>query len=311
MVQVLDGAVADGATVDAGAANDALPLGGEAPELVPGQVLGGRFQVRRRFAARARSGARFATFDLWDGARTLRAYAWESDCRGFFLPRHRERVYAAGRLRWRGGRLELVCRELKVEDPTPQIRWARERLRNLVRDLEPKVLRELVRRVFADPAIGPAFLVAPASLSHHHAFSGGLLVHSAECAVRVDRWLEGEAHRGVASVAALLHDPGKVRTLSGDMTRTVLGTLVRHEALTLEVLAPHLAWLDGEWAQGARLLRHLLTAQPQREEPSPARLARELMRAADRMSAAQAPAGSGSVGEPDSIARNPRGGITF
>jgi hypothetical protein len=37
------------------------------------------------------------------------------------------------------------------------------------------------------------------------------------------------------------------------MTRTVLGTLVRHEALTLEVLARHLAWLDGEWPAAAVL----------------------------------------------------------
>ena len=287
------GAVMDGnggcdAPSPARAANDPVPA------RVPGQALGGRFQVRRPFAARARNGARFATFELWDGGATLRAYAWEADCRGFFLPRHRERVYAAGQLRRRNGRLELVCAELQVEDPTPQIRWARERLRALVPALEPTVLQAFLRRVFGDAAIGPAFLVAPASLAHHHAFSGGLLVHSADCAMRVHRWLEGEPHRGVATVAALLHDVDKVRTLAGDMTRTVLGTLVRHEALTLEVLAPHLAWLDGEWVEGARLLRHLLTTQPQREEPSPARLALELMRTADRLSAAQAPAGTGA-----------------
>jgi 3'-5' exoribonuclease len=256
------------------------------------EVLGGRFQVRRPFAARARSGCRFATFELYDGAQTLRAYAWESNCKGFFLPRHRERVYAAGRLRRRNGRLELVCAELRVEDPTPQIRWARDRLRELVRDLDPPVLTDFLRRGFADPAIGPAFLVAPASLAHHHAFSGGLLVHSTECAAALARWMEGEPHRGVATVAALLHDVGKVRTLCGDMTRTALGTLVRHEALTLEVLAPHLAWLDGQWPAGARLLRHLLTAQPRREEPSPARLALELLRTADRLSAERAPGGS-------------------
>ena len=266
------------------------------PDLIPGRVLGGRFQVIWPFSSRARSGWRFATFELvLDSERTLRAYAWESECKGFHVPRHLARVYAAGRIRERRGRLELACSELIAEDPTPLIRAARERLRTLARSVNPAPLRELLRRVFRDPAIGPAFLIAPASLSYHHAFSGGLLVHSAQCAGMVHRWMEGEALQGLATTAALLHDIGKVRTLSGDMTRTPLGRLVSHDALTLEVLAPHLAWLDGEWPQGARMLRHLLTARVKREDPSPPRMALELVRTADRISAHRAPAGSGML----------------
>lgn len=67
-----------------------------------------------------------------------------------------------------------------VEDVAARIRWARERMTEMVRAMEPTLLGSFLRQVFADPKIGPAFLVAPASLDHHHAFSGGLLVHSAE-----------------------------------------------------------------------------------------------------------------------------------
>lgn len=98
--------------------------------------------------------------------------------------------------------------------------------------------------------------------------------------------------QGLATVAALLRDVGKVRTLAGDMTRTPLGRHVRHEALTLEVLASHLAWLDGLWPAGAVLLRHLLTAELRCDQAPPARAALELVRAADRISAAEAPTGT-------------------
>ncbi|HSO82496.1 HD domain-containing protein [Thiocapsa sp.] len=257
--------------------------------LQDGQRLGARFQVRRSFAGQARNGGRFMSCELWDGHDVLKAYAWEQECRGYHVPRRGEWIYAAGRIRRRTGRLELVCRELKVEDAAERIRWAREHLRAILRDLPP-VLYDLVRRIFTDPAIGPAFLIAPASLNHHHAFSGGLLVHSAEVAGAVFRWTAGESVQGLATVAALLHDIGKVRTLAGNMTRTVLGQQVRHEALTLEVVAAHLAWFDGAWPEGAILLRHLLTAEARRDRPSPALAALELVHAADRISAADASA---------------------
>ncbi len=254
-----------------------------------GQRLGARFEVRRAFAGRARNGGHFMTCELWNGQYVLKAYAWEQACRGYHVPRRGERLYAAGRIRWRAGRYELVCQELKVEDAAQRIRWARAHLRAIVGALPP-VLLDLVRRIFTDPAIGPAFLIAPASLNHHHAFSGGLLVHSAEVAGAVFRWTAGESVQGLATVAALLHDIGKVRTLAGNMTRTPLGRQVRHEALTLEVVAAHLAWFDGAWPEGAILLRHLLTAEVRRDCPSPALAALELVHAADRISAADASA---------------------
>lgn len=253
-----------------------------------GQALGARFEVRRPFSSHSRSGSRFATFELWDGQHGLRAYAWASECRGFFIPRQCDRIYAAGRLRRRNGRWELVCTELRVEDAAVRIRWARDRMRELVRALSPTVLGEFVRRVFNDPRIGPAFVIAPASLNHHHAYSGGLLVHSAECAAALYRWTDGEVLQGLATTAAMLHDIGKVRTLAGNLTRTALGRDVRHEDLTLEVLAPHLAWLDGVWADGANTLRHLLTAEPRRDAASPSFAALTLLRAADRISATDA-----------------------
>ena len=262
--------------------------------LAPGQSLAQHFVVRLPFHSVSRQGTRFLTCQLEAEGLLLRGYAWADECAGFYVPRHGERVYVEGRVRWRNERLELVCRLLKPEDVAERIRWARLRMRQLLHGLEPEVLRQFLGRVFHDPRIGPAFLVAPASLNHHHAFSGGLLVHSAETAWWVYCWSEDLPHRGLAITAAMLHDIGKVRTLRGDRTRTQLGQAVRHEDLTLEVLAEPLCWLDGVWPQGAILLRHLLTAQPRQQASSPAYTALELVRAADRISAREQLPATGS-----------------
>jgi 3'-5' exoribonuclease len=251
--------------------------------------LGARFRVRRPFHGSSRNGTGFLTCELADGSLCIRAYAWEGECTGFHVPRHGDRIYAAGRVRWRAQRFELVCRELRVEDSAARVRWARERLADMVPALEPQVLQGFLPRVFHDRGIGPRFLTAPASLRHHHAYSGGLLVHSVESAWSVFRWMDTHPLRGLATTAALLHDVGKVRTLAVDMTRTPLGQIVDHADLTLEVLAAHLQWLDGHWPEGATLLRHLLTARPRQDHPSPAYGALELVRAADRISAMEIP----------------------
>ena len=194
-------------------------------------------------------------------------------------------------MRWRERRFELVCRELRVEDVVVRVRWAREQLTALAGQLEP-VLQQFLQRVMQDRRIGLHYRTVPASLNRHHAYRGGLLVHSVEAARAVARWLDGDRLRGLAIVAALLHDVGKVRTLAADLTRTRLGRAVDHADLTLEVLAAHLAWLDVHWPEGAVLLRHLLTARPRQDDGSPAYGALELLRAADRISARQAPQAS-------------------
>ena len=264
-----------------------LPRGCAAvrPPWRDGQKLDATFTVRKPFQRVSRNGQRFMTCRLETEGLTLPAYAWAGECEGYQVPRHGERVYAAGRLRWRDGRFELVCGTLQAVDVAGRIRAARALLRQLLEDLAPAALGTFLRQVFQDPRILPPFVVAPASLNHHHTFSGGLLVHSAEVAGMVYRWSADSPLRGLATAAALLHDIGKVRTLAGNRTSTALGQVVRHEDLTLEVLADHLRRLDAAWAEGGILLRHLLTAQPRLQAPSPAYAALELVRTADRVSA--------------------------
>ena len=59
-------------------------------------------------------------------------------------------------------------------------------------------------------------------------------------------------------VAALMHDLGKILTLTPQMQRTTLGAEIDHRKLTLVVLDPYLRSLAHEWPQGEEQLRYLL-----------------------------------------------------
>jgi len=88
----------------------------------------------------------------------------------------------------------------------------------------------------------------------------------------------------LAVVAALLHDAGKVTTLNG-VGFSPQKALLDHDALTLEVLAPHLKYLDSINSDVATALRYLWTWRHHRRGKGPPALTvAEAISAADRIS---------------------------
>lgn len=247
--------------------------------------VSGTFLVTAVHDGRSRQGGRFLRIAVSDGQRPLNAYAFPQRCRGFRLVRRGERIRLRGQLRVRDGREEILCRAIEGEDPGPRIAWSKVRVRLMLVWIGNPHVRQFLLRVFSDPMIGPAFLDRPASIAHHHAYPGGLFVHSVQVAWRLFREPVGTDEKALLVAAGLLHDVGKVRCYSPAGWRTELGCQVDHDALTLEVLAPYLQGLDAAWPQGAARLRHLLTWRPSREQPRPADPLVELLRSADRLGA--------------------------
>lgn len=122
-------------------------------------------------------------------------------------------------------------------------------------------LRRFLFDVFLNKDIAKAFTSVNASINHHHAWKGGLLVHSVESALMVNQlaktWMT-PVEAAVTVVATLLHDIGKTRTFQENGHWSELGHYVSHDALSLEILAPYLAELEKQWRTGANLLRHIL-----------------------------------------------------
>ncbi len=158
---------------------------------------------------------------------------------------------------------------------------------NLINQLNTP-LRQFLFNVFLNKEIAKAFVTVNASINHHHAWKGGLLVHSVESALMVSQlartWMtpvEAEA----TIVSALLHDIGKTRTFQENGHWSELGHYVSHDALSLEILAPYLAELEKQWRTGAHLVRHIL-GWDRKQKIFPAFPGTQLMKMCDQFSTA-------------------------
>lgn len=112
----------------------------------------------------------------------------------------------------------------------------------------PPPLDGFLREILLDPAIGVPLLSCRGSVAHHHAYQGGLLVH---CCEKLDRAFnvthqiipDDEWSPFIAQLGYLLHDLGKLWSV-GTTCRARHALVARHELATVELLAPHLKWLD-------------------------------------------------------------------
>lgn len=97
----------------------------------------------------------------------------------------------------------------------------------------------------------------PASPRYHHNQLGGLLSHSLAVADFVSKeFRQGTMKFDIAITAALFHDLGKKQTLNDNVSRTAIGSLIDHDALTLELCAEQLAVLSQNHPHVANHLRH-------------------------------------------------------
>lgn len=161
-------------------------------------------------------------------------------------------------------------------------------LRYLVNSIRCDALRDTVEMVLVQPEVTLPFLSCPASLNYHHNYRGGLLEHSLEVArlMLMDTSLS-QYERDLAVAIALFHDIGKTLTLTPDMTRTALGTLVDHSDLNLEVCGPALKYLSYQYVIKANQVRHAITCSSENSRygfAANTKLAK-LLRRADRLSA--------------------------
>jgi len=214
-----------------------------------------------------------ATLDNW-GERCSAVILPESDVKVWEL-REQQIVFVTGRRRKEGAQeiidvqalyplpVDLVengALVLPGNECPPRAREALARLVRLNEEIDPPALRDFLTRVLLDPTIGVPFMQAPAACSYHHAYPGGLMVHSTEM---LD-WARVLGHivepgfplaPSLVQMGYLLHDLGKVDTIHGG---PVLANAVQHEVQTFVRLGRHLAWLENQWPEGAQWLSVIL-----------------------------------------------------
>lgn len=228
----------------------------------------------------------YLLFEIRPNLIPIKAIAWTNSCNGLHKVFHGQNIGIEGQWQLFNGVLQVRCTSIiDLNSEAKKIAKAKVRLRAMLSWLPESTLRKFVMNVFHDENIIHDFSTAPASLNHHHAYSGGLLVHSVDTAWQVfNNHQITPTTRYVGTIIALLHDIGKIRTLSSNMTRTNLGHFVDHEKLSLEILAPHLHWLDGVDSELAIAIRYLFTWEKKSYDPIPKLDVFDIIKMADRIS---------------------------
>ena len=261
-----------------------------------GALVEGIFRIHRPVQRLARNNSQYLACVLKDRSDDINAYAWLDRYQGVQLEEG-VLVQVSGSVRWFADRwfvdiANTVLADNQAGDPLKYlpdeycpIPNCITRLSEILSYLQIPQLREFISDVLRDDRITLPFFKLAASYKHHHAYAGGLLEHSLECAEFVvraaGRW---DVQTELLVCASLLHDIGKTRTLNWENNRWT-GTLLGHDLLTLEILAHQLSKLDQVWSDGATALRYLLSWKLQeRKGKRPLMTAVELLQSADRIS---------------------------
>lgn len=126
-------------------------------------------------------------------------------------------------------------------------------------------LKTFINQTLMQGRVMLPFLRNPASIAYHHNFVGGLLKHSIAVAQSfIENCHLSTEERELGIVGALLHDIGKTQTLNDGMQYTATGSLINHDALTLELCAVPLYFLAQESPRYADILRHIWTCSSPR-----------------------------------------------
>lgn len=266
-----------------------------------GTVVEGVYRLRQSEWRTTRDGRAFFSGLIEDPSGRIAVYGWQPEFRAGVLEPE-QLTSCQLRPRWRNDGLVadvLACHQQAVPSAHPLQLRAPERLpipslagelRFFIEACPVPELKAFLEVLFANEGLAGAFLTLPASQSHHHAWPGGLAAHSLEVATIIRRTLieADESERWLTCVAGLLHDLGKLRTLQSGGRRKVLGYLIDHEQLTLEILASALSVLDSEWPDGGAALRYLLTWRSGKPGGRPLLPGAVALEYADRLSSALA-----------------------
>lgn len=252
------------------------------------------------------SGTNYLRVILEDASGTMIGFSWPENRQRVELPSVPAAVSVSGRIRVFDRKpylhIERLAAAAMKDIPSATYLLPRHRcpdialpaldvLTGLESSLTPP-LGEFLRRVLLDPAITLPLLRCRASVAHHHARPGGLLAHSTEMldvAAELARRVlpDDPTAPSMAQVGLLLHDLGKLRTV-GEFRRPEGAFVIPHEFITIELLAPHLRWLEHEEHALSQGLRYVLThlATPKRARSISKYAVAEIVERLDELSAA-------------------------
>jgi 3'-5' exoribonuclease len=244
-------------------------------DLADGQLVSSLFLVREKeVRTSARTGSSWLHLELADRTGFISAKMWENFAALVSTFECDDVIQIRGRVKLYNGRKELALEQIIPADERDYVlgdflahtKYDVEKmyadLRAAVGGMKNPWLKQLVSSVVDDPAIAPRLKRAPAAMTMHHAYIGGLLEHVVS--------LIGLANAASAHYAELdadlllaglvLHDIGKIEELR--YTRAIdystQGRLLGHITIGVQMVREKRMAIAGFPEQLGVLVEHLI-----------------------------------------------------
>ncbi|MBZ5513508.1 MAG: HD domain-containing protein [Acidobacteriia bacterium] len=220
-------------------------------DLAPGNRLETTFLIHSKERKTASNGRPYLDLELRDASGVIKAKVWDCDRVGQdFEPE--DFVWVQGSVDTYRGAPQVVvtkirrCRDEEIDprDYLPRSeRDAEEMYAALLARLRlvPEgPLRALLLALFEDPAIAEKYKLAPAAMSYHHAYLGGLVEHVLSLIELADQVCDHYPflRRDLVLAGIVLHDIGKTEELAfrRGFRYTTRGQLLGHITVGLEMV---------------------------------------------------------------------------
>jgi 3'-5' exoribonuclease len=242
-------------------------------DLTPDTHVRTTFLVQASERKIARNGSAYLDLELRDSSGVMRAKLWE--CDRYAVDFEIEDIVEVDGIveDYQGTpqiRLRKISKcpaaEVDLFDYLPRSRHdpgeMYASLMNRLRGLPEGALRTLLLSLMEDPEIAGKYKQAPAAMSYHHAFLGGLLEHVQSLVQLGDQVCDRYEflRRDLVLAGIVLHDLGKIDELkfSGAFRYTTRGQLLGHIMIGLEIVQNKMSQIPGFPAELKHQIEHII-----------------------------------------------------
>ncbi|MFB3923840.1 MAG: 3'-5' exoribonuclease YhaM family protein [Terriglobia bacterium] len=242
-------------------------------DLKPGTRLETSFLVHAKERKTANNGRPYLDLELRDSTGLIKAKVWDCD--------RVEQDFEAEDFVWVHGNVEAYrgspqlivtkvrrCAEDEIDPRDYLPRSSRDpeemfsALKTRIERMGAGPIQLLLRSALDDPAIAEKFKLAPAAMSYHHAYLGGLLEHVLSLIELADGVCDHypALRRDLVLAGIVLHDVGKINELSyrRSFRYTTRGQLVGHISMGLDLVSEKIRQIPDFPADLKDLLEHII-----------------------------------------------------
>ncbi len=245
--------------------------------LADGQAVASLFLVREKeVRTSARTGTSWLQLEFGDRTGTISGKMWENFAASAAAFERDDIVQVRGRVKLYNGRKEMTVEQIlpavesecDLADFLAHTKYDVEKLyaevRAAVAGMKNPWLRQLLASVVDDPAIAPRLKRAPAAMTMHHAYAGGLLEHVSSLiglSAKVSAHYP-ELDPDLLLAGIVLHDIGKIDELryTRGIDYSTEGRLLGHIMMGAALVHDKIKAIPGFPAPLAVLVEHLIAS---------------------------------------------------